>query len=59
MFVLVPGLKISMPHSTTQFIWRDINQKIYLKKQYYMHAILQFQNDSQRYLICKIMSECR
>ena len=27
MFVLVPGLKISMSHSTTQFIWRDINQK--------------------------------
>ena len=27
MFVLVPGLKISMSHSTTQFIWLDINQK--------------------------------
>ena len=59
MFVLVPELKISMPHSTTQFIWQDINQKIYLKKQYYMHAILRFQNDSQWYLICEIMSECR
>ena len=27
MFVLVPGLKISMSHCTTQFIWWDINQK--------------------------------
>ena len=27
MFVLVLGLKISMSHCTTQFIWRDVNQK--------------------------------